>query len=430
MSATKQQQQAIEFLDAFMSGDVRTACLQGYAGVGKTWVVSYWMQTLLEQQPHLKICVGAPTHKALDVLRSKCGHLDVEFKTVASLLGQHISRNEDGEITKGESPRDWQFDLVLVDEGSMVNLDQCSKLEAKNWKLLYVGDPAQLPPVGEDSSPAFRYPHKFLMSEVVRYDGMSPVAGLATMLRERIEVGESFTLSDVAAHAVAGDKRLTRCTRSRLHDWALGALDKGLDGRILAYTNATVTQHNAALHARLYPGAPLFGEGEKVLVNDAYALPKVPGSPMDEEPEMLTNGTMLTVRTCTLREGEEHGVVTYDVECENKDGRIYLLPVALHEANAKAVHKMLTDKLWALRRKQGRTSADNEAIRELLRIRKPLNLLAPLRHAYACTVHKSQGSTYDVAFVDFNDMYRSEDRTKLMYVAVTRTSNFLVIAEG
>jgi exodeoxyribonuclease V len=430
MPATAQQQQAIEFLDSFRTSFQTIGCLQGYAGVGKTWVVSHWMQTILEANPEFNICVAAPTHKALDVLRSKCGHLDVEFKTVASLLGQHISRNEDGELTKGESPRDWSFDLVLIDEGSMVTAEQCAKLEAKGWKILYVGDPAQLPPVGEDTSPAFNYSTKFLMTEVVRQQADNPVVGIATMLRDRIAEGASFTLADIGSHAVAGDNRLRKVSRAKLHDWALGALEKGLNGRILAYTNVTVQQHNAALHNRLYPNDALFGVGEKVLVNDAYALPKDAMADPDAEPEMLTNGTEMIVRSCTLREAEEHGVVTYDVECEHPDGRLMNLPVALYENNAKSVHKFLTDKIWALRKKLGKTEADRIELRKLLAVRKPLNLLAPLRHSYACTVHKSQGSTYDVAFVDFSDMYRSEDRTKLMYVAVTRTSNFLVIAEG
>jgi len=430
MPATAQQTDALAFLDSFVESFQTIGCLQGYAGVGKTWVVSHWMGDLLERKPDTRICVAAPTHKALDVLRSKCGQLDVEFKTVASLLGQHISRNEDGELTKGESPRDWSFDMILIDEASMVNREQCSKLEAKGWKILYVGDPAQLPPVGEDTSPAFEYETKFLMTEVVRQQADNPVVGIATMLRDRIAEGASYTLRDIGSFAVAGDNRLRKVSRANLHTWALGALEKGLDGRILAYTNATVQQHNAALHAKLYPDAPLFGVGEKVLVNDAYALPLAAGADRDAEPEMLTNGTMMTVKACTLRAPEEHGVVTYDVECEHPDGRILTLPVALHEANAKSVHKFLTDKVWALRKKLGKTEADRAELRKLLQVRKPLNLLAPLRHAYACTVHKSQGSTYDVTFVDFADMFRSEDRTKLMYVAVTRTSNFLVIAEG
>lgn len=430
MAATAQQTEAIAFLDAFASGFETIGCLQGYAGVGKTWVVSHWMQTLIDDRPGINICVAAPTHKALDVLRSKCGHLPVEFKTVASLLGQHISRNEDGELTKGESPRDWTFDIIVLDEASMVNREQCGKLEAKGWKILYVGDPAQLPPVGEDTSPAFEYKTKYLMTEVVRQAADNPVTGIATMLRERIAEGASFTLADIAAHAVAGDQRLRKVSKAALYTWAVSAHQKGLNAFILAYTNATVTQHNAEMHRRLFPDAPLFGVGEKVLVNDAYALPKGAEADPDAEPEMLTNGTVMVVRSCTQRPPEEHGVVTFDVECEHPDGRVLVLPVAQHEANAKAVHKMLTDKIWALRKKLNKTPQDRAELTKVLQVRKPLNLLAPLRHAYACTVHKSQGSTYDAAFVDFSDMYRSEDRTKLMYVAVTRTSNFLVMVEG
>lgn len=430
MAATAQQTEALAYLDSFMDGDLPIGVLKGYAGVGKTWVVSHWFETLLERKPGIRICVAAPTHKALDVLRSKCGQLDVEFKTVASLLGQHISRNEDGELTKGESPREWSFDLIAIDEASMVNREQVEKLGAKGWKILYIGDPAQLPPVGEDTSPAFEYKTGYLMTEVVRQAADNPVTGIATMLRDRISEGASFTLSDINAFRKEGDKRLARVSRRNLHDWAIGARDKGLDAFILAYTNATVTQHNAAMHQRLYPDAPLFGVGEKVLVNDAYALPKDASADPDAEPEMLTNGTVMKVLSCTQREAEEHGVVTYDVECEHPDGRVLVLPVALHETNAKSVHKMLTEKIWALRKKLGKTEADRAELRKLLNIRKPLNLLAPLRHAYACTVHKSQGSTYDVAFIDFSDMYRSEDRSKLMYVAVTRTREFLVMVEG
>jgi ATP-dependent exoDNAse (exonuclease V) alpha subunit len=55
--------------------------------------------------------------------------------------------------------------------------------------------------------------------------------------------------------------------------------------------------------------------------------------------------------------------------------------------------------------------------------------LAPLRHAYACTVHKSQGSTYDISMVDFSDVFRSDDKARLIYVAATRASKFLVFAK-
>jgi exodeoxyribonuclease-5 len=430
MEMTDCQVKGLEFLHGFVKGFEPIGCLQGYAGVGKTWLVGKFLGELLDLNQRMNICVAAPTHKALDVLRGKCGHLPVEFKTVASLLGQHISRNEDGELMKGEVPREWEFDLYVIDEGSMVNLEQCQKLEAKGWKILYVGDPAQLPPVGELKSPAFEYKNKFLMTTVVRQEADNPVTGIATMLRGRIEEGAGYTMADIGAFAVAGDRRLSKVTRSKLYNWALDAHAKGLDARILAYTNQTVNQHNATMHKSLYPEAPLFGVGEKVLVNDAYVLPKVSTDP-DEESEILTNGTILEVISCTLLAPQEHGVITYEVRCKElgDNGHEYTLPVALHDANAKAVHKMLTEKVWALRKKIGKTMEDREELKRLLRVRKPLNLLAPLRHSYACTVHKSQGSTYDLAFVDFADMYRSDDRTKLMYVAVTRTSKWLVMVD-
>lgn len=427
-ATTPHQDLAIAFLDAFRTSDLRVAVLQGYAGVGKTFVVGKWLSQLLEAHPDLNICVSAPTHKALDVLRSKCGHLPVEFKTVASLLGVHISRNEDGELTKGQSPRDWNFDLVVIDEASMVSREDCLKIADKDFKLLYIGDPAQLPPVGEQESPAFEFTNKVLLSEVVRQQADNPVVGIATMLREHIEEGASFNMADIGRYAVKGDNRLCKISRAALYNWVESGIVNGKNGRILAYTNATVLSHNRAMHERLYLRTPLFGIGEQVMLNDAYSMPKVSSDP-EEDPELLTNGMEFTVRSCTLREPEPHGVTTYDVELEDKQGAIRILPVALHEANAKSVHKLLTEKIWALRKTLNKTQLQRDELKKLLQTRKPLNLLAPIRHAYACTVHKSQGSTYDVAYIDWGDVYRSEDRARLMYVAVTRTSEYLVIVE-
>ena len=427
-NVTAHQQTALDFLDAFLESFERVAVLQGYAGVGKTYVVGQWLESVIQRHPNWDICIAAPTHKALDVLRGKCGHLDVQFRTVASLLGVHISRNEDGELTKGISPRDETFDLVLIDEASMVNREDTMRIAERDFKLIYVGDPAQLPPVGEQNSPAFEYQNKVLLTEVVRQQADNPVVGIATMLRGRIEEGASFTLADIGAFYKTEDQRLRKINRETLYKWAESAVQKGLNGRILAYTNAAVLAHNKVMHERMHPGTPLFGVGERVLLNDAYTMPKLSSDP-DEEPEMLTNGMEFTVKACTLRDAEEHGVTTYDVELEDKDGRIRMLPVALHEQNAKAVHKQMTDAIWALRKTQGKTAAQRNELARLLKVRKPLNLLAPIRHAYACTVHKSQGSTYDIAFIDWNDTYRSEDRTKLMYVAATRTANYLVIVQ-
>jgi exodeoxyribonuclease-5 len=50
-------------------------------------------------------------------------------------------------------------------------------------------------------------------------------------------------------------------------------------------------------------------------------------------------------------------------------------------------------------------------------------------YAYASTVHKSQGSTFDTVFVDRRDLQacRGDERDALLYVAVTRPSRRLAL---
>ena len=58
---------------------------------------------------------------------------------------------------------------------------------------------------------------------------------------------------------------------------------------------------------------------------------------------------------------------------------------------------------------------------------------APLRHSYATTVFKAQGSTFDSVIVDWRDMtYFRDDRTFLrgLYVACTRPRHRLLLSES
>ena len=55
---------------------------------------------------------------------------------------------------------------------------------------------------------------------------------------------------------------------------------------------------------------------------------------------------------------------------------------------------------------------------------------APVRYAYAMTVHKSQGSTFDAVVLAWDSFMRSRDtqlRNRLAYVALTRTRRFAVV---
>lgn len=431
---TDDQSRALEFLDAYLQGTRRRqssfAALKGYAGVGKTWLIAYWLERLLEKRPGLRIVVTAPTNKAVDVLRSKAGHLKVDFRTLDSYLGFKVKRNDDWQMERSrrDKPEEDAPDLVIVDEGSMVKPEYHKELTWRRVPVLYVLDPAQLQPVGEEGMPAAEVELQCMMTEVVRQQAGNPIIELATMLRDRVNDGGMFTLPDVRAFAKEGDRRIAFTHLANVHDWAQGAIAKGLDQRILCFTNAAVHANNHAMHARLYPDAPLFGEGELVLVNEAFEY---------DDDTMLLNGEVLRVVSCTEVAEVVDGVRTFEVKAlrlanslqvdGDTVGRELTMLVPLDPEQAMRVHRVLTDEIFDARRK----NADTSVLNELFTKRRPLNKLAPLRHSYSCTVHKSQGSTYDVAFVDFSDIYRSREmRARLLYVAATRPSQFLVIAHG
>lgn len=423
---TSDQVRAIEAMDAWFAGTARGESsffsLRGYAGVGKTWLTGHWLRGLLNEDSDLRVVVVAPTNKAVDVLRVKCGHLprdQVTFRTLDSYLGFRIKRDDDWQMQRSQHQRADEDvpDLVLCDEASMVKEEYHGQLRAKRVPVLYVGDPAQLQPVGEEASVAFSLPEATLMTQVVRQAAGNPIIELATYLRECIDTHAGFILQDLRQFASAGDRRVSFTGKHNVHDWAEAALDKGMDCRILAFTNAAVYDHNATMHRRRYPDAPLFGVGELALVNEAFELP---------DDELLTNGEILRVVACE-RADDIEGVVVYEVRAmqtiEGTERELRLL-VAADADKAFKTHRELTDQIYTARR-----AGDMDVVNSLVKRRRPLNKLAPLRHAYACTVHKSQGSTYDVAFVDFSDIYRSRDmRARLMYVSATRPSQFLVIA--
>lgn len=427
---TNDQQKALVFLDQFLDdvlqGGIPSVSLNGYAGVGKTWLVAHWVARALEKAPGLRIVITAPTNKAVDVLRAKCGHLNVDFRTLDSFLGFKVKRDDDWKMKRSRNTKATDkdhVDILVVDEGSMVKDEYFQEVRHMSVPVVYVGDPAQLQPIGEECSPALSQERSIRMVEPTRQAADSPIHKLADFLRHKVEDGGNFSLHDLRS-LTTGDKRVTFTSLRNVHNWADAALDKGMDCRILAFTNACVNEHNAIMHRRRYPHNPLFGEGELALVNEAFEY--------DDE-TLLCNGELLRVVSCQEVE-PICDVRTFEVQAQKLrsnlqvDGETFdevlTLHVALDAEHALRVHRDLTNRIYEARREGRMRESD-----ELLEQRRPLNKLAPLRHSYSNTIHKSQGSTYDIAICDFPDIYRSKEmRARLFYVGVTRPSEFLVMA--
>ena len=160
---TNDQQTAAALFETWLSNEDPGIpfVLSGYAGSGKTFL----SMRLLRQVEATGLCwtVVAPTHKAVGVLRHA---LDLEGlrptwypSTIHRLLRLKLRRQGDREVCESTEQTAASLEhlgLVLVDESSMVDSSllsvalQCA--HPFKTRLVFVGDPAQLPPVGEADS--------------------------------------------------------------------------------------------------------------------------------------------------------------------------------------------------------------------------------------------------------------------------------------
>ena len=166
--------------------------LSGYAGSGKTFL----SMRLLRQVEESGLCwtVVAPTHKAVGGLASGPGSrrpqsdlVPLHHPSAAQAQAEGSGDAEFCEPTEQTALALEHLGLVLIDEASLVDSTllgialQCA--HPFKTRLVFVGDPAQLPPVGEADSPVFiQRACQATLSQVVRHQG--PVLALASRLRD------------------------------------------------------------------------------------------------------------------------------------------------------------------------------------------------------------------------------------------------------
>lgn len=146
----------------------------GGAGVGKTRMLKY--QVELCKKMGLRYAVVAFTNKAVSVLRTNG---IPEAQTMHTIL-YRVYTNSYGEICYAK--RDVIFyDVVFVDEGSMVSTSLYNDLcNHRTWRVI-VGDPMQLSPVGDD--PRLMEEVDFILEEIHRQGKESPIIAFAHRVR-------------------------------------------------------------------------------------------------------------------------------------------------------------------------------------------------------------------------------------------------------
>jgi len=174
---TQEQTQAAELIMSFMEDDPRDLFkLGGYAGTGKTTLIKYIIKELSKKY---SIATMAFTGKAVNVLQKK----GIQATTIHSRCYDVIEDPKTHEVT---FERKLQMiddpDLVIVDEASMISRELYETLLSYGKKYLFVGDPGQLEPVGDN--PNLMKQPNFVLSKIHRQAEQSPIIAFANVIRQ------------------------------------------------------------------------------------------------------------------------------------------------------------------------------------------------------------------------------------------------------
>ncbi|MDB9526816.1 AAA family ATPase [Oscillatoria sp. CS-180] len=415
LTLTAEQIAALDALNDFVQSQEKLYLLTGYAGTGKTTLLQIFIDGLRDQGDDRAIVLSAFSNKATKVLAAMAARwqLEIDAMTCCKLLGLRPVVDEDSgnQVFQPDRKQASQIDryrLVIVDECSMVNEELWRLLVSavsnlyRSTQILFVGDPAQLPPVNESESACFREVlQKSELTEVVRYGGAIGV--IAEDIRRNLERDHlPHFQTDANRDRTEGCFVLPRQAWERLllKAFTSDAYQMNPDQvRALAYTNRRVAQLNQKIRRAIY---------------GATALRFVPGE------------RLIAVNTCL---DEENVILPTSAECEVLEARrgregewpLWILQVKTEEAEFRTLRVLHESGESEMKLKLDQLARE----RRWMEFWDFKQLFHDVDYAYSLTIHKSQGSTFQDVFVDIPSMRVNQnviERNQLCYVALTRAA--------
>ena len=190
--SVKQKNIIKDILDWYKEKKIPYLTLGGYAGTGKTTILGYLNEKLHKDYKGISIAYCSYTGKASQVLRKKLqetGSLKRSdyVGTIHRLIYKPIL-DEDDNIIGWEkiSVDDFEYDLIIIDEASMVSSDIWQDLLSFEKPILAVGDHGQLPPV-EGKFNLMLKP-MLRLEEIYRQEKDNPIVVISEMARKYGEI--------------------------------------------------------------------------------------------------------------------------------------------------------------------------------------------------------------------------------------------------
>ena len=402
--------------------------LTGFAGTGKSTTIA----TIIKSLSHKMITIATPTHKAAAVLSAMLetnGIIspNVKVTTIHKSLGKRPQRQGGGNTTFSRPTKEI-YGILIIDECSMIDAELFDDINeaAPTASIVYVGDPAQLPPTSGQGalSPVFAaIGQRAHLSDIIRQSTDNPIIELSAALRRVMESSSHITVSDVVEMVNEYDAIGTKIGMIKKHeiaDYCSDALKNGLDCRYLAYKNESIDKQTVAIRSMLHgrdvqsfvigePVSSLTGI-QNVINNNHEGVITAIG-----EPVLIQGIACLSV---TLDDNLTVNAAIDIKQKKNKEIGFFRMFEKL-----KAQSSLTTD----FKEKANLLEQATEASAQGYMIK---DSIAELRPCVASTVHKAQGSTFDVAVVDVADILTMRNRSEALqclYVAVTRPKTYLIL---
>ncbi|MEM9448232.1 MAG: AAA family ATPase [Cyanobacteria bacterium P01_E01_bin.6] len=417
---TVQQWQVLTELEAFTDSRSKLHLLTGYAGTGKTTLLQALIKRLRATGDRRPIVLSAHSNKATKVISKMADrwNLEVDSMTCCKLLGlrPEIDTDTGKQIFKPDRDGENRFNryrLVIVDEASMINEEMWVLLTNavsdlhQQTQILFVGDIAQLPPIGETESKVFTQIYsRSDLTDVVRYGGAIGILAesIRNQLNRRVlptfhtDANNDQTEGVFTVDASGWKQLLLRAFKSQSYQQDADFV------RVLAYTNKRVNALNDDIRRAIYgDNVPRFVERERLIANAPC---------LENDYIVLQNSAECEVLNAV--EGTQGKWSVWVLSVLTDDDRHRTLTV-LHEVSRFEYQRKL------------QLLAEEKRWREYWELKV---LFHDVRYAYSLTIHKAQGSTFENVFVDARDLYTNQkayERNQLLYVAVTRSSKRLFI---
>lgn len=446
---TENQKKIIESFSNYLSEDNSSTffILNGYAGTGKTTLIAAIVSAL--KSLGIKTILLAPTGRAAKVLSQYSGEK-------ALTIHKRIYREQTNAAYESKFSLNINREneaLFIVDEASMLssgtNADKTifgsgSLLDdliqyvrsGKRCRLMLVGDSAQLPPVGDDYSPALS-PVEFLpfgevvyqtMDEVVRQEQSSGILFNATLVRCMLE-NSIFEIphldmqySDI--EAVNGGEfleKLQECYDKYGRDQTI----------VITRSNKRANRYNEGIRRNILFAEEEIESGDMLMVvkNNYHYTERIEDCPMS----FIANGDIARLKR--IRRFEElygfryaNAVLEFG-DYDNTEIECKVLLDTINSESPSLTYEQSQKLFYEVEKDYADIKSKIKRFKEI-RENEYFNALQ-VKFSYAVTCHKAQGGQWSAVFIDrflFGDEPMTKDMLRWLYTALTRATErvFLV----